>query len=282
MITQACLRVVSATCRRFQDFPGRWRLVRWAVRNIRRTGSTMGQTTVLTAHGFRFTCDLADWIGQYVFVTGNYEEPTAALMRHLVNPGDVVVDVGANIGFFTLLLSRLVGPDGRVIAFEPMPHALERLRAHLALNHCDNVTLRECAVGSTSGTARLYLGPRHHSSIASLQPREGAASVDVDSSTLDEALQDVATVKCVKIDAEGWEPEVLAGAGRLLGGEAPPFLIAEVSDPGWPGSLIADGFQAFIIERDGLRRIAEVREDMGQFNALLSRQPLPPHVRLVS
>jgi FkbM family methyltransferase len=281
LVKRASLRMAALVCRRFQDFPGRWRLVRWAIRHIRQTGSSMRQTTVSTVHGFRFTCDLADWIGQYVFVTGAYEEPTSALMAELVRPGDLAVDVGANVGFFTLLLSRLVGESGRVIAFEPMPHALDRLRAHVALNRCNNVVIRDCALGSEAGTSQLYLGPRHHTSTASLKPRPGAATVDVACTTLDEALGAESLVACLKIDAEGWEPEVLAGAGRVLAQESAPFVIAEVSEPAWPAMLLTRGYEMFAIDRDGLRSPSEW-QDSGQFNALFTRRPVPAHVTVAS
>ncbi len=283
MMTQASLRLAALLCRNVRAFPGRWRVLRWAVQNVRRVGGTMKQTTVRTVQGFRFTCDLDDWIGQYVFVTGDYEEPTALLMSQLVMPGDTVVDVGANVGFFTLLLSRLVGPAGRVIAFEPMPHALSRLKTHLSLNRCDNVTVLESAVGAGSGTTRLYLGPRHHTSISSLQPRDGAATVEVACTSLDAALSGHGRISLVKIDTEGWEPAVIAGANRLRASEAPPFVIAEVSEPGWPDALVACGFEMYVIEHGGIRRLSKApRGDGGQFNALFARGPLPPGVRNLS
>jgi FkbM family methyltransferase len=276
------LRLAAAVCRRLQYFPGRWRVVRWTLGQVRLSGASMAPTTVTTVHGFKFTCDLSDWIGQYVFVTASYEEPTAALMAQVVRPGDLVVDVGANVGFFTLLLSRLVGKTGRVIAFEPMPHALDRLRAHVSLNRCENVTIRDCALGSSTGTEQLYLGPRHHTSIASMQPREGAQTVEVACRTLDDELQGEAVIRCMKIDAEGWEPQVLAGARRVLERDPAPFLIAEVSDSAWFGSLVAKGFQGFAIGPDGLQRIVDIPKQTKQFNAFLSKEPLPPHITIAS
>lgn len=268
------LRPLAALCRSTARFPGRWRIVQWSVKESRAVGAAMGETTVTTGDGFRFTCDLRDWIGQYVFVTGTYEEPTAALMSRMVRPGDTVVDVGANVGYFTLLLSHLVGPTGRVHAFEPMPHALERLKAHLAMNRCQNVTLHECAVGSTSGTTRLYLGPRHHTSVSSLMARDGAEAVDVHCTTLDDALAGIRPT-LVKVDVEGWESEVMAGAKTLLDSPDPPRIIAEVSDPGWTRGLQERGFTMFAIGEAGPREIVNADLEGGQFNALFCRTPLP-------
>jgi FkbM family methyltransferase len=162
-----------------------------------------------------------------------------------------------------------------------MPHALDRLRAHVALNRSNNVVIRDCALGSEAGTSPLFLGPRHHTSVASLKPRPGAATVDVVCTTLDEALGAEQAVACLKIDAEGFEPEVLAGAGRALAQEPAPFVIAEVSEPAWPAMLLTRGYEMFAIDRDGLRSPAGW-QDSGQFNALFTRRPIPAHVSVAS
>jgi hypothetical protein len=83
---------------------------------------------------------------------GNLYEPHIAnLLVRVLGKGDVAVDVGGNIGFFTVLASILVGPAGRVVAFEPGTENLERLRANLALNDCKNVTIIEKAGNEPSG-----------------------------------------------------------------------------------------------------------------------------------
>src|SRR5262249_33960355 len=78
-------------------------------------------------------------------------------LRAAVEPGDVVFDVGANIGFFSTLLSQLVGPSGRVLAFEPEPENLALLRANLAANGGHNVTVVPCAAGAGAGLAGFSL-----------------------------------------------------------------------------------------------------------------------------
>src|ERR1700722_172759 len=98
--------------------------------------------------------------GSYLgFLTGHAEPEVQRALQDFVEPGQVVYDVGANIGFFTLLLARLVGPRGRVFAFEPMPENAAALRHIVALNGLDNVTVVEKAMSSESGTAQLLLSP---------------------------------------------------------------------------------------------------------------------------
>ena len=99
----------------------------------------MGKRVVHTRYHFRFHADLTDWLGQYVYLTGICEPPTAALFAHLVKPGNTMLDVGANVGFFSLLCAGLTGSSGRVIPFEPIPSVRESLRANIALNDLHQV-----------------------------------------------------------------------------------------------------------------------------------------------
>ena len=89
------------------------------------------------------------------FIRGTYEPLQCAAFERLVRPGHVVFDVGAHVGFYTVLSSSLAGPAGRVVAFEPLPANLRYLRRHLALNGCANVTVVPICVGDREGTARF-------------------------------------------------------------------------------------------------------------------------------
>ncbi|HWZ58637.1 MAG TPA: FkbM family methyltransferase, partial [Gemmatimonadaceae bacterium] len=92
---------------------------------------------------------------------GTFERAEQDVFARTVRPGDVVYDLGANVGFYTLLAARLAGPTGRVVAFEPVPRNLGYLRRHIALNQCENVTVVAAAVSDRSGTARFRDGPAH-------------------------------------------------------------------------------------------------------------------------
>src|SRR5262245_8579614 len=89
---------------------------------------------------------------------GSYEYQKQRLFAKSVSPGDVVFDVGAHVGFYTLLASVLVGKRGRVIAFEPVPANLEYLRHHIRLNRIDNVEIIEAAVSDTDGVSAFKIG----------------------------------------------------------------------------------------------------------------------------
>uniref|UniRef100_A0ACD5GZU7 FkbM family methyltransferase n=1 Tax=Desertifilum tharense IPPAS B-1220 TaxID=1781255 RepID=A0ACD5GZU7_9CYAN len=102
------------------------------------------------------------WIvgaGRHGSWLGTYEAQTQHLFIQALNPGMTVFDIGAQAGFYTLLASHLVGKQGRVFAFEPLPRNLAYLHQHLAINHLENVTVIEAAVAETSGVAFLRKPP---------------------------------------------------------------------------------------------------------------------------
>lgn len=136
-------------------------------------------------------------------------------------PGEVVVDVGGHIGAFALLAARRVAPGGRVLVFEPGPDNLEFLRENLRLNPGLPVRLFECALAEAPGEADLFLADPGTGNPAAntLVDSPGRRRVRVPVRTLDEVLaaEGVGRVDHLKIDVEGAELRVLAGAAQSLG-----------------------------------------------------------------
>lgn len=165
-------------------------------------------------------------------VAGLYEAPVQAAVAAELRAGDVVLDVGANIGFLTVLAARLVGPAGRVVAFEPVPANAQLVRRNAALNRQRQVQVVEAAVGDHVGTAKLVLA--RHAGGAALQgadrPQDACGELTVPVVTLDDWLARLAPslpgpVRLVKVDVEGAEAAVLRGAGALLRGQRPLVLL---------------------------------------------------------
>lgn len=144
---------------------------------------------------------------------GSYEYEKQRRFAKEVSPGAVVYDVGAHVGFYTLLASELVGPGGRVIAFEPLPRNLYYLQKHLSLNNCRNVTVFEAAVLDTKRLVRFAEGPNSSMGFVSEQ-----GCIEVRAVTLDESFVkgEVPRPDVIKIDIEGGEYGALNGAKRLL------------------------------------------------------------------
>lgn len=153
---------------------------------------------------------------------GYFESANQRFVVDELGARDTFVDVGANVGFFTLLGSRSVGRSGRVVAFEPLRRNVELLERHLALNRVANAVVVRSALSDHAGYEGF--GSGSSPSMARLS-KDGAEKVEV--TTLDAALAalDVGEVRLIKIDVEGAEAEVLAGAARTLSQNPPPSLV---------------------------------------------------------
>jgi FkbM family methyltransferase len=153
---------------------------------------------------------------------GSYEPEKMTLAASLLNPGDVVFDIGANVGIYTLLFSAAVGPTGRVVAFEPWPPSLHYLRQHLSLNKVANASVVGSAVGRESGRVMLTAG--EHSATVAVS---SDGDIEVDAIRLDDFVE-ATTIEpdLIKIDVEGSEIAVLNGALATLRNTAPLLLIA--------------------------------------------------------
>lgn len=168
-------------------------------------------------HGCRMRLDLADHIQRHVYM-GTFERRETSFALRWLRPGDVFVDVGANVGYYVALAARRVGPAGRVAAFEPSPYAFERLQALILDNDLSWVRALPLALGAAAGHADLPapLDGNHTPSL--LDPADGRAVVRVPVARLDAQADawDGRPIDLLKLDVEGYEPRVLDGAEGLL------------------------------------------------------------------
>jgi FkbM family methyltransferase len=155
---------------------------------------------------------------------GSYEYGKQRLFADQLGPGDVVWDIGANVGFYSLLAARLVGASGSVIAFEPLPENIEYLRRHVELNRSTNIEVLEVAVGDSVGPGSFHLGDNR--STGSLSMEDSDMSVPV--ITLDHLMRESQRrpPRLIKMDIEGGEVGALRGAADLLATASPIVLLA--------------------------------------------------------
>jgi FkbM family methyltransferase len=145
------------------------------------------------------------------------EELTTELFKKVVKDGDIVVDLGANIGYYTLLAARLVGKKGRVYAFEPEPINYSLLIKNIELNGYDNIVPVQKAISNITGTIRLFLRDKHPDGHTIYQPNEKTGLIEVESVTLDEFFEDKkCSINVIKMDIEGAEMAAFLGMERLL------------------------------------------------------------------
>src|SRR5947207_10184373 len=181
----------------------------------------------------RLFVDLADHAIGLNIVRGRYEAEAINFVRRWVRPGDVAIDAGAHIGFFTMQLAASVGASGHVYAFEPFDAAAELLERSIEENRfAGRVTARRAAVGSASGTATLTFPVETLNSGGAYvlrggtQPLSGNLQKSVPALALDD-LDLRRPVRFIKMDVEGAEPQVVRGAARLLA-EDRPVILSEI------------------------------------------------------
>ena len=167
--------------------------------------------------GYEFWCDLSERIQRSIFLFG-YDHDAERFIRDKLHVGNTFLDIGANVGFYTFLAARLVGDSGRVIAIEPNPKTFLRLRETIEANAISNVLALNLALGRERGRLSLFTNPEGGNDTATMVTHDGLASVTVEVFTLDEiaAAHEIERIDYLKIDVDGFEPEVFAGAKGLL------------------------------------------------------------------
>ena len=189
----------------------------------------------LTPDGPRLFVNLQDYVIGVQTVLGIYEQEEIALVQRLVQPGHHVIDIGANIGVFTVTLAQSVGATGRVYAFEPIPHLAALLFRSIAENHFDWVTLEQAALSAERGSVELLQilgGPNQGGSYIVPEksaPPEGHQIVNAPTYRLDDYPCE-RPIHFIKMDVEGAEPIAMRGAATLLQHDH-PLILSEICPP---------------------------------------------------
>lgn len=159
--------------------------------------------------------DSIDSLGLSIY--GVYEKFETDFVMNVIKKGDVVVDVGANIGYYTLIFSKLVGESGKVFAFEPDPTNFLLLKKNIEINGYTNVILENKAVSNKCGNINLFLSKSNMGDHIVRDTGENRNSVLVDSVSLDKYFQDYeGKVNFIKMDIQGAEYEAIQGMTKIL------------------------------------------------------------------
>jgi FkbM family methyltransferase len=186
---------------------------------------------VVTRRGATFHLDLHDMVDWYVYY--DFEVPAMTTLFSLMKQGDWIVDIGANMGAVTLAAADRVGPAGHVFSFEPHPDNFRRLRHNVSLNNYSNLTLIQKGLGERATTLPMTTEREDNKGLYRVEelPKKGNAAL-VEVVTLDEYLMDqgpLSHIDLIKIDVEGYEMKVLAGAKNTIQ-RFRPTLFVEVVD----------------------------------------------------
>jgi FkbM family methyltransferase len=226
-----------------------------------------GESTVVIKplrSGARLFIDLSDHVIGLGILRGGYEQHELAFAKSVLREGDVAIDVGAHIGFFTIELAQAVGARGHVYAFEPLPSNAALLEQSIRENYYESrVTLERAAVSDRSGTGTLHYAPQSLNTGGaflgdrSVEGLGALSSTDVRTVRLDD-YKTRAPVRLIKMDVEGAEPSVVAGARELIARDRPvivsevhPEQLARVSSSSpsdYLHQLSALGFEAYRID----------------------------------
>lgn len=177
-----------------------------------------------------FIPNLLEPVGLSLWMDGVYEPETLQFLNRHVSSDTVFVDVGANIGAFSIPLAPYAE---RVIAIEPSPQVLPYLTRNVTLNHLANVEIAACAASTPDRDfVPLYVPPASHFGMASSAPQFNVLPTAVAAKSLDAILREhaVTRVSAMKVDTEGYEAHVFLGAKELLYGPSPPCMVFEFCD----------------------------------------------------
>jgi FkbM family methyltransferase len=232
--------------------PGFERAARW-IASMERCGSL--PELCLVRDGMLFITRPGVPIGWHVVCFGSYEPELRRIMSGLLPSGGIAIDVGANVGWHTLLMSHIVGPQGRVLAIEPNPSVCVELRRNLQINRVQNVEVIACAAGDTDGLLSFLAPAASEPGAASghvvATSETGHGIVSVPARTLDAVVTEtnVDRLDFVKLDIEGYEWPALRGAEKTIARFRPSIVFefdaAYAPRGGGSSEVLSDFFARF-------------------------------------
>ena len=188
--------------------------------------------------GHKIYLDPKDSLG--LSLDPNYEPQETQLLKKIIKKNSTVIDIGANIGYFTLLLAKLVGPDGKVFSFEPDPNNFSILEKNVKINGYSNVILTQKAISDKTETTKLYLCKYSNGMHRIYQSEICEGHVEIESSKLDDFFENVkfnGNIDFIKIDTEGSEVKVIRGIKNIINMNKDVKILVEFE----PGSIVQSG-----------------------------------------
>lgn len=184
--------------------------------------------------GGKVLSPLNDYVGRSAFYVGDLDRKITWICNRLVRPGDTVMDIGANIGIITVLLSKLVGEKGKVHAFEPNLKLCRSLKITIDHNKISNVCLHQIALGSEKSLLSLRI-PQYNAGAGSFirnSTSNNCETIEVLVRPLSQIVfeENIKKIRLIKIDVEGFEAEVLKGADKMLSTIRPEVILFELNE----------------------------------------------------
>jgi FkbM family methyltransferase len=173
-----------------------------------------------------------DVIAERIRHETSFEPAVRNALERSLSPGGTVIDIGANIGYYAIIAARHIGCARQVLAFEPQPNVVAKLRENLALNNLTNVEVLPYALSDQNGTALFYFPESGQESLGGFRQNgrfQSREASEVRTARLDDVLDELGNphISLIKMDAEGAELQIINGAERLLSSPNRPTIIFE-------------------------------------------------------
>jgi len=192
----------------------------------------VGDVVIKLDHAGKMKLNTGEYIDRWLFSSADFEPLIVDLIKKFLSTNENFLDLGANIGYFSLIASRRIGVNGTVYAFEPTPSTLEQLTENIRLNNLNNIKIFKKAVSNTNGfsTFKTPAGTVRNSGRSSLRLIEEASTeIKVETVTIDSMLDQLEKIKVIKMDIEGAEGLALDGMVGLIRRDR-PIIIMELTD----------------------------------------------------
>lgn len=215
------------------DLRRRYRHLRWKI--LARFPAFSDGMLLAEVRGKRMYLDLRDRVVcETLYTRGIWEASVTRAFRNLLRSGMVVVDLGANVGYYTLLAAEIVGRTGRVFAFEPDPFCFGLLQKNVAINRCANVITVNKAVSDRRGMGWLFVEEKNKGGHMLRASGEAGRSIPVEVTSLDDYFRDGATrIHLIKIDIQGAEMAALRGMKKIIEANEDLAVLVEF----WPAGI---------------------------------------------
>lgn len=191
---------------------------------------------VKNLYDIKMNCYTDSVLGEAIF-RGDFEESEIQFVQKFLRQGDIFLDIGANIGIFSMVACSVVAKEGKVIAIEPTPLTFERLKENMTTNDFQNIEAFQIALSNEKGYKNLNIAPAGYdawNSFATIFPdSENVTQEEVKVEILDDFLDNFLKnhpITLIKIDVEGWEIPVLSGGKKLLSTEEAPNILVEFTE----------------------------------------------------
>jgi len=193
----------------------------------------MGRYTI--DEGIEFEMDLTEAVNSGVAILGSWNQFETRVLKTILQPGDVIIDVGAFMGSYSLLAGKLTGEKGKVYAFEPNPDYFKKLKKNILLNRFPNIQAFDLALSNKKGVVEFYPASSGSSlvkNVAEALIGKKIKPIKVKAVTLNDFVgkEKIKRIDFIKIDAEGWDLQVLKGASNILKRKDAPDIMVEVID----------------------------------------------------